>query len=178
MIPLYRRALGPRFDKLAPIVRDLHDLKCTATWMGEAEVERGTNILSRLAGWITSLPPAGRALPLEVTFARADEAEVWTRAFAQAVFQTRQFLGPDGLCEKAGPATFTFAVEIAEGAMMLRLTGIRVFGIPIPAILRPSVSTREEQDETGTYRFAVEAHLPLVGFLIAYRGWLRPVTRK
>ncbi|RTL69380.1 MAG: DUF4166 domain-containing protein, partial [Hyphomicrobiales bacterium] len=149
MTPLYRRALGPRFDDLSPVVRDLHDLKSVAIWKGEADVERGTNILSRIAGWITSLPPAGSAVPLEVTFEPAGEAEIWTRRFGQAVFQTRQSHGTDGLCETAGPATFTFAIDIADGAMMLRLVGMRVFGIPVPAPLRPVIATREEQDAAG-----------------------------
>jgi hypothetical protein len=62
--------------------------------------------------------------------------------------------------------------------MMLRLVGMRVFGIPVPAPLRPVIATREEQDGAGTYRFVVEAHLPLVGLLVAYHGWLRPLPRK
>jgi hypothetical protein len=178
MTPLYRRALGARFDELSPMVRNLHDLTSASTWHGEADVERGTTILSRLAGWITSLPPAGRAVPLQVTFESTGGAEIWRRTFGHAVFQTRQFLGPTGLCETAGPVTFAFAIDIARGAMMLRLIGMRVFGIPVPASLRPVIATREEEDGTGTYRFAVEAHLPLVGFLIAYRGWLRPAAGK
>ena len=85
MIPLYRRVLGARFDQLPPQVRALHDVDARATWRGTADVVRGAHALSRLAGWITSLPPDGPGQPLSVTFEARDEAEVWSRTFGRSV---------------------------------------------------------------------------------------------
>ena len=40
-------------------VRQLHDLQGISTWAGTADVERGRSLVSRLAGAVTRLPPAG-----------------------------------------------------------------------------------------------------------------------
>ncbi|MDX2204627.1 MAG: DUF4166 domain-containing protein [Hyphomicrobiaceae bacterium] len=174
MTALYRRALGARFADLAPAVQHLHDLGTRATWEGEADVERGTHPLSRLAGWLASLPPAGTAVPLQVTFEPVRGGEIWSRRFGRSLFRTRQFLRDGVLCERAGPITFAFSIAVAEGAMSLRLAGMRVLGIPVPRTLRPAIETREEQTPDGAYRFAVSSRLPGVGLLVAYRGRLRP----
>jgi hypothetical protein len=48
---------------------------------------------------------------------------------------------------------------------------VRVLSIPLPRRLHPCVRTFENQRD-GRYRFEVEAHLPLVGLLVRYAGWL------
>ena len=172
MTALYRRALGARFDTLAPVVVELHDLADRATWRGEADVDRGTGVLTRLAGWITALPPAGRNLPLEVTFEAVDGEEIWSRRFGASLFRTRQFMRAGTLCERAGPVTFVFRPTVENGALLLSLAGLRVLGLPVPRLLHPAITTREDQAPDGAYRFAVESRLPLLGLLVAYRGWL------
>lgn len=50
----------------------------------------------------------------------------------------------------------------------------RLLGLTLPLRWFGGVTARcGEQD--GHYRFAATAHLPLVGLLVAYSGWLGPV---
>ena len=41
----------------------------------------------------------------------------------------------------------------------------------MPHMLHPAVRTFESERD-GRYHFEVEAHLPLVGLLVRYSGWL------
>lgn len=172
--PLYRRLLGPRFDALPERVRTLHDLTGTATWVGRADVERGTSWGARIAGAIAGLPPAGRGQPLRVTFEPArDGTETWTRAFGPAVFRSTQSQRGMLLCEQVGPVALIFALEAAPDGLALKLEAVRALGIPLPRVLHPSVTTSESERD-GLYRFCVESHLPLFGLLVRYSGWLKP----
>lgn len=171
MSPLYRRVLGDRFSELPREVQALHDLDGRATWRGTADVVRGTSLLSRLAGWITSLPPDGPGQPLSVTFEARDEAEVWSRTFGRSVFRTVQFARGTDLCEQAGPVMFRFAAEVDDGVLRLRILGMSIFGIPAPRFLLPVIAT-EEREIAGRYRFRVDSALPLIGLLVRYEGSL------
>jgi hypothetical protein len=48
---------------------------------------------------------------------------------------------------------------------------VRFLGVPLPRRLHPRVRTLESERD-GRYRFEVEAHLPLLGLLVRYTGWL------
>jgi len=50
-----------------------------------------------------------------------------------------------------------------------------LFGLPLPSSLRPQVAARESVAD-GTFQFDVEIGAPLIGRIIRYRGWLRPVS--
>ena len=171
--PLYRRVLGASFDTLPSRVRELHDLEGISVWEGVADVERGASLVSRLAGWITRLPHAGSALPLQVTFEPVDEREVWTRRFGSALFCSTQYQQGRFLLERVGPTTFVFECLTTPATLKLRLVGFRVLGIPLPQFAHPSVQTCESELE-GHYRFEVEARLPFSGLLVRYSGWLEP----
>ena len=171
--PLYRRVLGPAFDALPARVRELHDLEHTSIWEGAADVERGPSLASRLAGWLTRLPPAGSAVPLRVTFEPVGERELWSRRFGSALFRSTQYQRGPFLSERVGPTTFVFACEATAETLKLRLAQFRVLGIPLPRFAHPLVHTCETERE-GRYQFEVEAHLPLFGLLVRYSGWLEP----
>ncbi|HJU30127.1 MAG TPA: DUF4166 domain-containing protein [Hyphomicrobiaceae bacterium] len=171
--PLYRRVLGPAFDALPPRVRQLHDLDGTSVWEGVADVERGPSLASRLAGWLTRLPPAGSALPLRVTFEAVGDRELWSRRFGSALFSSTQYQRGAFLVERVGPTTFVFACEATAETLKLRLARFRALGIPLPRFMHPLVQTCESERD-GRYHFEVEAHLPLFGLLVRYSGWLEP----
>ncbi|HUC47219.1 MAG TPA: DUF4166 domain-containing protein [Hyphomicrobiaceae bacterium] len=170
-LPLYRRVLGPRFLVLPRRVRELHELTSASQWAGEAKVERGRSRLSRLAAWIAGLPPDGRDQPLRVTFEPVGANEIWTRQFGEAQFRSVQSERSGLLCERAGPTTFVFTPVASGDGLALRLDGFRLFGLPLPRLVHPSVRTWEcERD--GRYQFEVEARLPLAGLIVRYGGWL------
>jgi hypothetical protein len=170
-VALYRRLLGGRFDELPPRVRELHDLTGTAVWVGRADVERGASWASRLLARLFSLPPDGKDQPLRVTFEPRDGAEVWTRAFGAREFRSLQFEKHGLLRERVGPSSLVFALDVSAEGLALRLLDVLVLGIPLPRILHPCVRTLESERE-GLYRFEVSSHLPLIGLLVRYAGWL------
>jgi hypothetical protein len=169
--PLYRRLLGERFDVLPPRVRALHDLDAVAVWVGRAMVERGTHALARLIAWLSGLPPAGRDVALRVTFTPREGREHWRRDFGGHAFRSVQYQHDGLLCERVGMTTFMFALEASPDGLALRLAGLRVLGLPVPAALHPRVRTLES-DRDGRYHFEVESRLPWIGLLVRYAGWL------
>ncbi len=173
--PLYRRALGRDFESLPREVRRLHEVRGAETWLGEADVERGTHWLARLIATLFGLPPSGPAQPLQVRFTPEHGTEIWERRFGQAVFRSRQTLGARSgaavIEEDIGPARLTLIPEVTSDALCLSAGGLRVFGIPMPRLLVPRVTTRETV-ANGRYRFDVEAQVAGIGRLIRYTGWL------
>ncbi len=178
-MPLYRRVLGPDFDHLPPLVRALHDVREKSTWIGRADVERGTSILCRIIAALAGLPPTGAEQPLAVTFTPENGSEIWHRAFGQAVFRTRQVAGDNGnIQETAGPlrlvlARLTMKPSVTADGLSLDLVGLHVLGIPTPRFAVPVIVTRE-YDVDGCYRFEVEAQIKGFGRLVRYAGWLVP----
>lgn len=169
--PLYRRLLGPDFERLPQRVRELHDFTGVSIWDGRARVERGRSLVARIAAALTSLPPEGDEQALRVTFHAVADREIWARQFGSALFRSVQYRSGGLLHERVGPTTFVFTPLASEEGLALRLDGFRVLGVALPRALHPLVRTCEcEQD--GRYRFEVEAHLPLFGLLIRYAGWL------
>jgi Domain of unknown function (DUF4166) len=171
MTPLYRRLLGGRFDDLPPQVAALHDVGETVSWTGRADVERGSSMAARAIATVLRLPPAGRALPLTVTFTPKGEAEVWTRTFGSSRFVSTQRAAGGELHETVGPVTLRMTLQQDAGYLGLSLIGARFLGIPVPGFLLPRIRTRESED-AGRYRFDVEAVVPAFGLLVRYQGWL------
>jgi hypothetical protein len=50
-----------------------------------------------------------------------------------------------------------------------------MFGVPIPRVFAPKISAREWQ-ANDRFQFEVEASMPMIGKVIAYRGWLLPAA--
>ena len=172
--PLYRRLLAERFAVLPARVRELHDVTATQVWSGRADVERGQSWAARAAATLLRLPSGGKDRPLRVTFTPVDGTEVWTRAFGDKVFRSVQFERGGLLCERVGPTCLEFAPEASAEGLALPLRGARCLGIPLPRLLHPRGRTFESERD-GRYRFEVESHLPMVGLLVRYAGWLERV---
>lgn len=175
--PLYRRLLGPDFERVPQRVRELHDFTGVSIWDGRADVERGRSLAARIAAALTSLPPGGDDQPLRVTFHAIAEREIWARQFGSALFRSVQYENGGLLHERVGPTTFVFTPRVSEEGLVLRLDGFRVLGVPLPRALHPTVHTFE-REQGGRYRFEVEAHLPLFGLLIRYAGWLERIPTR
>jgi hypothetical protein len=169
--PLYRRLLGKRFDALPRRVRELHDLNAVSVWSGRATVQLGPHPLARLIAWISGLPPSGRDVALRVTFTPREGHEHWVRDFGGHTFRSTQSADRDLLRERVGPTTFLFALDASPDGLALRLSGLRLVGVPLPRALHPKVHTIES-DAGGRYCFEVESSLPRIGLLVRYAGWL------
>jgi saccharopine dehydrogenase-like NADP-dependent oxidoreductase len=174
---IFEDVLGSQnYATLPRAVRLFHNREGHPVWQGEADVDRGTNIVSRIVGAIIGLPKAGRGLRCHVSVERrSDGAEKWTRTFDALSFCSLMSKGKDRkLLEAFGPAIFTLGLEGSDRGTDLPVLKGRVFGIPLPQFLLPRSTAHEFSDDQGRFRFDVKLDLPVFGLLVHYRGWLVP----
>ncbi len=163
--------LGGAFATLPDPVRRLH-AGGARRFAGRASVDRGTNPVGVLMGWIAGLPAGASDAPIVVELEPDGAFETWTRRFGTHAMRSRLRAGPDGLLhERLGPVTFRFALRVDGDAIAWRVAGVRALGVPFPARWFAGVAAREGADG-ARYTFDVRAALPLVGRIVHYRGWL------
>ncbi len=170
--PLYARVMGARFRRLPAAVRTMHEVGDGGA-EGQGKVMRGRNRAARMVGALMRFPPEG-SWPLHVTFAEHDGREHWTRDFAGHRFSSELSQHGDLLIERFGPIRFFFALNATEDGLEMVLRRWSLAGLPMPLALAPRISARE-REERGCFRFEVEAALPLLGRIVRYSGWLRPL---
>jgi hypothetical protein len=159
------------FSTLPARVQALHRAIGTRIYRGEADVQRGTGLLSRLCGWVTAQPPAAMHVSLQVAISATESGECWTRDFAGHPMRSTMWASDGLLCERLGLVTFAFALVAADGVLTWQVRRVRALGVPLPARWFDGVRARESE-VAGRYHFDVEASLPLAGMLVHYRGWL------
>lgn len=169
---LYRRVMGADFDRLPRAVREMHEVNGDAGAFGQGVVLAGDGMLPRVLRRLMGFPPAG-TYPLHVAFSERRRAETWERAFGPYKF--RSLLGQDrqGLVERFGPIGFGFDLLSDDGGLRMVMRRWSFLGLPMPLFLAPKIMARE-WEENGRFQFEVEAAMPLIGHVIAYRGWLKP----
>jgi hypothetical protein len=170
---LFATALGPAFTRLPAAVQDLHSVMDQRCWTGQAQVTRGAGWLARVVAWIMRFPPAGAAVPLTVRMERRGETERWTRDFAGRKFRSTLRLRDGQMTERFGILTFTIGLQVQDGALHYPVTAGRALGIPIPAFALPRSVTTETAGADRA-QFDVGLHVPLIGLIVRYRGWLTP----
>ncbi len=171
--PLYRRLLGESFDRLPASVRSMHEVHGDAGAAGEGEVKRGGGLLGRLIGAIVGFPPAG-TYPVHVEFLEQGGRERWIRHFGPHRFWSWFSIRGGLLYERFGLLRFGFELPCDESALRMRLVRWSAAGVPLPLFLAPRVNAREWQED-DRFLFDDRITMPLIGELIHYSGWLRPV---
>jgi hypothetical protein len=178
--PLYARILGNAWDDLPAEIRRMHTIDRVSLAEGRASVERGKNVLARLAAWIAGFPGATADTPVRVRFDVNDGEETWTRTFGDDSFSSRQYAGRGRwdklICERFGPLVFAMALVREDARLRLVLRGWSVFGMRLPMWLCLRMKAFETV-ENGRFRFHVEVGHRLTGLIVRYRGWLEPVRR-
>lgn len=178
-LPIYRQLLGAAYGRLSGPVQAVHDMTGRIVLKGASEVRRGRGTLSRLIARIVGFPPEGDAVPVTVTLSREGDREVWARDFDGHRFRSLQYLGVgrnEGLLvERFGPIAFAMAVVVRDGRLHLVQRRWTFLGVPMPRWMLPT-GTVCEHDADGRFNFHVEIVLPIVGLVVAYRGWLVPTA--
>jgi hypothetical protein len=170
--PLFHQLLGESFAAIPDSIKKLHDGR-TKVLSGRCDVIRGTGVLSRFFGFVTSLPPAGDNQLIKVTIECGPNHEMWIRDFGHAKMQSTLTASSNILFERLGPMRFQFKLEYQRSRNTIKWHLIRVslLGIPL-AVKWFSAVTAEESERDGKYYFEVSAALPLAGMLVQYKGWL------
>ena len=170
---LYERLMGPAYAALPPLVRAIHDLHGDAGAAGEGRVARGRNPFARLMARVARFPPAG-TYALHVAFAERDGRERWTRAFGGHVFSSELSAKKGLAVERFGPMRFGCALAATEDGLAMHLKRWSAFGIRLPLFLAPRIAAREYEAE-GRFHFDVRLSFPLIGGIVHYTGWLKPI---
>lgn len=168
------RALLPSDDwsRVAPAVQRMHAEGGVVQACGQADVAGATHPLARLLRRLLALPEPGPGQAITVTIERHATHERWSRQFQRGRMCSTLRASKHGqLLERLGPATLCFALRRDGDAIDWRLQGMRLLGLPVPRALCGSVLSRSGVRD-GRYAFDVDVRLPLIGQLVAYRGWL------
>ena len=173
--PLFAHALGASYDRLPQPVRAMHDIAGVRRATGRCAVVRGKSLVARLLCSLARLPGSTADTAVTVEIATAGTGEIWCRRFGRHRLTTRLDRGPkEGFVrERLGPVTMTMCLRANDGGLSMRSAGMAIFGVALPKPLRLAVRASERAAD-GRFHFDVVMRLPLVGGLIAYRGWLMP----
>ena len=173
---LFPALLGEHWHLLAAPVQQMHGDTSHLLARGAADVEGATNLPIRCLRHLLGLPEPGLQQPLEVTIERRGRREIWTRRFAGK--QMRSVLdrvtNSPLLSERLGPITLRFELLRDDKTIDWQLRGERMFGLPLPLALFGEVLSRSAAQDSR-YAFHIDTRLPLLGRLVAYRGWLEIV---
>ena len=162
---------------LPPAVRAMHGTTARLEARGLADVTGAGHLPARCLRRLLGLPAPGPQQTLALTIERRGTRETWTRRFPgrnmQSVLDRRT--GSPLLYERLGPARLGFTLRRDGDAIDWQLRSLHVLGMPVPRALRGRVLSRSGMRD-GRYHFLVDVQLPLLGRLIAYDGWLEPLS--
>lgn len=172
-IPLFGRVLGQAFLTMPPVTQKLHRGRPAVIAKGEAAVAGASNFIGRLLARLFDLPREASRVPVRVVIESRDGREYWTRFFDGRPMRSVMERVGDGLIEERFGAVAIRMKLVArpDGLDMIRHSGHWGF-VPLPDFLLPRITAEERTDEGGRHRFDVEISLPLIGRLVAYRGYL------
>lgn len=170
---LFCTLLAPtEWAQLHPAVQRMHGEGSVIEASGQADVDGARHALARWARRLLTLPEPGAEQAIALTIERHSSHERWTRRFARGRMQSTLRRGDDlHLLERLGPVTLHFSLQREGGAIDWQLRRVSTLGLPLPRVLFGTVWSRSGARD-GRYAFEIDVHVPLLGQLIAYRGWL------
>ena len=176
-LPLYREVLGADFDRLAPMVRTFHGHQGKAFYSGETEVQGPQTALGKVLALLLGTPRQSGKGPIRVELLATPRQEHWTRIFFGSTMISTLSVIDGRLVEHLGVAKLSFTLAVEDGSLRMSLAGMSFLGIPCPRWLMPRI-VAEESEQLGRFCFNVEAHVPLVGRVVSYQGFLEPANEE
>lgn len=170
---LFRTLLDPAdWPQLHPAVQRMHGESNVIEASGLADVDGARHAPARWLRRLLTLPEPGEGQAIALTIERLANHERWTRRFARG--RMHSTLSRDSepcLRERLGLVSLHFSLRREGDAIDWQLRRASVLGLRLPRVLLGTVFSRSGASE-GRYTFDIDVHLPLLGQLIAYRGWL------
>jgi hypothetical protein len=165
---LYQRLLGTRYAELPAAVQRFHRLSGHHHLAGEVEIDAPAGWAARLLARCLGAPRTAQRGALRFELHAGAREERWVLHFQARTMRSRLSLHRGRLVERLGAARLTFALEASGHALHMHLERLEFLGIPCPRSCMPRVLARE----TGEHdlHFHVEARVPLLGTVAAYRG--------
>lgn len=178
---LFKRLFGSVFDQLPQAWQTFHDVTGRHVFEGRAVVWHGEGFLIGFLLRLLGLPAEGE-VPLRVILEKTERGERWHRYFGASCFSTHLTAVPDRLAfslyERFAPFCFFVKLHVEGETVHWHLHHWWVCAVPLPRGLMPKSDTTEFVDELGRYCFDISIHLPFLGPLISYKGWLTPVREE
>jgi hypothetical protein len=170
---LYRRLLGPDFDRLPRGLRAFHDSAAGEVGAGLVRVRGGAGLAARCLARALGLPRAGEHVEVTLRVRVVGEREIWERVFDGRRLRTTQWVEGGRLVERVRGATFVFDVDASEDGMRFRSSAFRWLGVPLP----PALALRVDADVVGLdggWTVAVAVRAPRLGVITSYAGRITP----
>ncbi|MDB5935969.1 MAG: hypothetical protein JWQ01_3313 [Massilia sp.] len=168
---VYRQVLGADFNLLASELQRFHSMAGRVELTGRFSVKGPHSAAGRLVSALFALPKAAAETSFRFELDANARQETWQRHFPGRSMVSRMQPGPGMLVERFGPIRFYFRLKADDGQLIMLLQSVTVMGIRSPRLLMPKVSAHETGAD-GKLHFWVSAHLPVVGLLAEYRGYL------
>lgn len=160
------------WPRLHPAVQRMHAEGNVVEASGQADVDGARHALARWVRRLLTLPEPGDAQAIALTIERHATHERWTRRFTGGRMHSTLYRDDvPVLREQLGPVTLSFSLRREDDAINWQLQRVRLLGLPLPRMLLGTVFSRSGARE-GRYTFDIDVHLPLLGQLVTYRGWL------
>ena len=172
--PLYAGLLGERWRILPAAIRDAHSPAPRLDLAGRVWVAGETNPPARLIRWMLGFPEPANDITIAVTMQATRSGERWTRCAGGRSFSSELSPARSGglVQERFGPLLFAMDLPSDGKGLEMIFVAWRLGPLPLPAWLAPRFEAREFVDDRGRFNFDVSLALPLIGRLVAYRGWL------
>jgi hypothetical protein len=156
------------FAAMPEAVRRVHGGQ-SGVWRGTSMIERGSGLISRVCGFFARLPRAAQQVETVVRIDVSSHGEHWQRRFGDSLMPSRLSVHLGLLRERLGPVRFDFLLVPELNGFRWQVKKVAVFGVPLPAVWFKQVHAFSFSNALG-YAFEVSASLPVVGFIVRYRG--------
>jgi hypothetical protein len=170
-VSLYRQVMGRDFESLAPELQTFHSMRGNVRLLGQCTVSGPHTSIGKLLGALFALPKTSAETLLAFDLSADARQETWKRHFPNRLMTSRMRVVNGVLVERLGPADLHFELRSDGAKLIMLLKKISIAGIRCPQFLVPSV-VAEETASPGKLHFNVAAQLPVVGLLVAYKGFL------
>ena len=174
MTPPFLAALGAQAADLPPILAALHG-GTPDLWEGRVNVARKDGWLGAAACRVAGFPPQMHEARFSLTLKMSERREHWRRDFGGHTTASVLQAKGGGLRERLGLVTLILRPDWTGAHLTTHVTGARILGIlPLPRRIVPRSDVRIWQDAQGRYAFDIAGHVPGLGEVIRYAGWLLP----